>query len=109
MFQQLSNHKTKPKIQYSNSYSKLSKETDWTVIRKKIMNKWICRPDWCCLQIRKFLGPINDVNNTKLKLINGYFSLSGFRAGAINYQCIIKLKSEIFLEIKMRKNKGLWC
>lgn len=72
------------------------------------MSKWICKPDWCCLQIRRFLGSVGGSNNTKLKLISGYLCLSGFRPGAINYPCVVNLKSEVFNEIKLRKNKGTW-
>lgn len=97
MFQQLSRQK-----------NNFSKDSDWYDIRKSMLNKWMCKPDWCCLQIRRFLGYTKSASNIRLKLVSEYLSCSGFRTGAINYQCVIKLKSDIFNEIKNRKTKNNW-
>jgi hypothetical protein len=104
MFQNLSYHK--PKSSNKRSYTNLSKDTDWIVIRKKMMNKWMCKPDWCCLKIRRFLGSIQYSSIEKLKIVSSYFYMSGFRSGAIDYPCVVRLKQEVFNEIKSRKNKG---
>ena len=106
MFQQLSNHRPKPKKRYT--YSSLSKDTDWSILRKRLMNKWMCKPDWCCLQLRRFMGNMYQSDNTKLKIVSAYLYSSGFRPGAINYPCVVRLKSEVFNEVKKRKNKGNW-
>ena len=84
------------------------KDKDWPFLRKKIMNKWICKPDWCCLQLRRFLGRLLYSDLTKLKIVSTYLSSSGFRPGAINYQCVVNLKQDVFNEVKNRKNKGKW-
>ena len=84
------------------------KDTDWAFLRKKLMNKWICKPDWCCLKLRRYLGKLLYSDLTKLKIVTTYLSSSGFRPGAINYPCVVRLKQEVFNEVKNRKNKGNW-
>ncbi|RLD67273.1 MAG: hypothetical protein DRI84_02815 [Bacteroidetes bacterium] len=84
------------------------KDKDWWLIRKSLMNKWICKPDWCCLQIRRYLGRLQYSDKIKIQTVSFYLSLSGFRPGAINYPCVIRLKQDVFNEVKNRKNKGNW-
>ena len=84
------------------------KDTDWSFLRKKLMNKWICKPDWCCLKLRRYLGRLEYSDLTKLKIVTTYLSSSGFRPGAINYPPVVRLKQEVFNEVKNRKNKGTW-
>ena len=84
------------------------KDSDWAFLRKKLMNKWICKPDWCCLKLRRYLGNLIYSDLNKLKIVTSYLSSSGFRPGAINYPCVVRLKQEVFNEVKNRKNKGKW-
>lgn len=106
MLQQLSNHTTKGS--HKKSLTDLNKDPEWQFLRKKLLNMWMCKPDWCCLKIRKFLNSVSGAQNNKLKIVSSYLSSSGFRSGAINYPCVVKLKSEVFAEIKNRKSKGNW-
>ena len=100
--------KTKNHMTINKSFQDISKDSDWQFLRKKIMNKWICKPDWCCLQIRRYLGKVEYSDLNKLKIVSGYLSSSGFRPGAINYPCVVNLKQEIYNEVKSRKSKGTW-
>lgn len=98
----------KSHMSINTSMQDINKDQDWQLLRKQLLNLWMCKPDWCCMQLRKYLGWINKTSNNKLKIVSGYLSSSGFSAGAINGQCITKLKNEIFAEIKDRKGKGSW-
>jgi hypothetical protein len=87
----------------------LMKDPDWQFLRKKLLNKWMCRPDWCCMELRKYMGRyLNTSPNIKLKIVSTYLSSSGFRVGAINHPRITQLKTELYLEIKKRKNNNKW-
>jgi len=86
----------------------INKDLDWQLLRKTLMNKWICKPDWCCLKLRRYLGKLEYTALNKLKIVNGYLSSSGFRPGAINYPCVVNFKQEVFNEVKSRKTKGTW-
>jgi len=94
------------KEQHNKFLVDLIKDPEWQQLRKQMLNMWICKPDWCCFKIRRFLG--GSWTNNKLKIIASYLSSSGFKFGAINYPCLVKLKTEIFNEIKNRKSKGNW-
>jgi hypothetical protein len=100
--------KTKNHMTINKSLQDISKNSTWQDLRKQLMNKWICMPDWCCLQIRRFMGNLSYCDINKLKIVSGYLSSSGFRPGAINYPPVIRLKQEVFNEIKNRKTKGNW-
>ncbi len=104
MLRQLSNHTTKGS--HNKSLSDLVKDPEWIILRKQMLNLWMCKPDWCCLQLRKYLG--RTWSDNRLKIIGSYLSSSGFKTGAINYPCVIKLKAEVFNEIKKRKSKDNW-
>ena len=86
----------------------VTKDHDWQILRKRLMNKWMSKPDWCCLQLRRYIGNMYTSDINKLKIVNMYLSSSGFRPGAINHMCITKLKQDMNIEIKKRKNKGEW-
>jgi len=104
----MSSKKIKNKTNISKSFYDLSKDPEWQIVRKKLLNKWMCKPDWSCLQIRRYIGNMYTCHNNKLKIISGYLSSSGFRPGAIHRPCITKLRNEILDEIKKRKLKGTW-
>jgi len=84
------------------------KDPQWQEVRKSLLNSWMSRPDWCCLQLRKYLGSISKASVTKLRIVFNYVTGTGFRIGAISHQCITKLKAEISMEIKKRKAKDQW-
>lgn len=101
-------YKNKNHMTIKKSFQDMTKNPDWQILRKKIMNKWICKPDWCCLKIRRYLGKLEYTDLNKLKIVTGYLSSSGFKPGAINYPCVVRLKQEVFNEVKNRKNKNKW-
>ena len=82
------------------------KNKEWQSIRKSLLGQWSERPEWCCLQLRKFLGAITDTSNDKLRIIMNYLTGTGFRTGTIKNKCITKLRMQISMEMKKRKAKG---
>lgn len=88
--------------------AQLTRDAEWQKVRKQLLNRWMSMPDWCCLKLRKYLGPINSTPNNKIKIVMNYLTGTGFRTGRINHPCITKLRSELSMEIKKRKAKGTW-
>ncbi len=84
------------------------KDPKWQKVRKSLLGKWKTRPDWCCMQLRKYLGPINKTTNDKLRIVQNYLSGSGFRMGKIKHDCILTLRMEVKMEIHKRRSKNLW-
>jgi len=104
----LKQKKNRNHMSINKSFQDISKDPDWQQLRKHLLNKWMCKPDWCCLQLRRFIGDMYKCNKNKLIIVSGYLSSSGFSPNAIHGVRITKLKNEIFMEIKKRKNKDSW-
>ena len=90
------------------SIKDLVKDPEWQKIRKSLLGQWKSRPEWCCAQLRKYLGPISKTSNDKLKIVMNYLTGSGFRMGKIVHKCITELRTQISSEIKKRKAKNEW-
>ena len=90
------------------SISQLTKDPSWQIVRKSLLNQWSKRPDWCCAQLRKYLGPLNKTSNEKIKIVMNYLTGTGFRTGRIKHPCISNLRTQMSSEIKKRKAKGIW-
>lgn len=83
--------------------SKLVKDADWQDIRKSLLGQWSNNPEWCCKQLRDYLGDISSTSTDKLRIVMNYLTGTGFRTGTIKHQCIQDLRDEISKEMKKRK------
>lgn len=86
----------------------LVKDPEWIKIRQSLVGQWKSRPTWCCGQLRKYLGSLSSTHNNKLKIVMNYLTGSGFRMGKIKHECITNLRTQISMQIKVRKAKKEW-
>jgi len=86
----------------------LVKDKDWQILRRSLVGNWKKKPQWCCSQLRKFIGPLNKSSTKNLRIVKNYVTGSGFRLGIIKHPCINKLKIQIDSEIKAREAQGYW-
>lgn len=84
------------------------KDKEWQTVRERLLGQWSKRPEWCCGQLRQYLGPINKAPDKKLSIVMNYLTGTGFRTGRIKHPCISQLRTQISLEMKKRKAKGNW-
>lgn len=84
------------------------KSPKWQKVRQSLVGNWNLKADWCCLQLRKFISPMNKATVSELRIMMNYLTSSGFRMGKIKHPCIQPLRTEVSMEIKKRKAKGLW-
>jgi len=84
----------------------LVKDPEWQKVRKSLLGQWKEKPEWCCAQLKRYLG--SNPPNEKLKIVMNYLTGTGFRTGRISHPCIIKIRSQISMEIKKRKAKGTY-
>ena len=91
-----------------NPRNKLVKDPKWQAVRKSLLGQWAKRPDWCCGQLRKYLGPLNRTDNDKIRVVMNYLTGTGFRTGRIKPPCVVKLRQQMSSEIKKRKAKKEW-
>lgn len=87
--------------------SELVKDPHWQKVRKSLLGKWKENPDWCCQQLRNYLGPLSSAQYDKLRIVMNYLTGTGFRSGLIKPDCVIKLRGEISAEMKKRKFRGI--
>lgn len=86
--------------------SEFTKDPQWQSLRKSLLGQWTLRPDWCILQLKKYIGNIHTSDERRLKQTLNYLTGSGFRTGRISskeYPEISKLRAEISAELKKRK------
>jgi len=83
----------------------LVKNIDWQKTRESLLGNWSQYPDWCCKQLRTYLGPINSTSDDKLRITMNYLTGTAFRIGKIKPSCVLKLRAEISAEMKKRKFK----
>jgi hypothetical protein len=91
-----------------NPKNKLVRSSSWQAVRKSLLGQWSTRPEWCCSQLRKYLGPISGTSNDKIRVVMNYLTGTGFRTGRIKHPCISNLRMQMSSEIKKRKAKGTW-
>ena len=86
-----------------NPRNVLVNSAEWQRVRKGLIGQWSKRPEWCCAQLRKYLGPIQRASNDKLDVVMNYLTGTGFRTGRIKHPCIQLLRSRISAERRRRK------
>ncbi len=78
---------------------------EWQKVRKSLLNNWMKRPEWCCQQLRKYLGNVGTAPLPKLNVVMNYLTGTGFRTGRIKHSCIQSIRTQISMERKKRKAK----
>ena len=91
-----------------NPKNVLVRSEEWQAVRKSLLGQWKERPEWCCSQLRKYLGSISTTSNDKIKVVMNYLTGTGFRTGKIKHPCITALRTQLSSEIKKRKAKREW-
>jgi hypothetical protein len=92
----------------ANPKNKLVRSPEWQAVRKSLLGQWMKRPEWCCSQLRKYLGPISSTSKDKIKVVMNYLTGTAFRTGKIKPPCVIKLRQQLSMERKKRVAKGEW-
>ena len=83
--------------------SEITKDPSWQKVRVSLLGKWKEKPEWCCSQLRKYLGSIRTTSDDKLRIIMNYLTGTGFRTGRIKHPCISSIRGQISAETKRRK------
>lgn len=91
-----------------NPKNVLVKSRQWQQVRQSLLGKWKGNPEWCCSQLRKYLGNISSTHKEKIKVVMNYLTGSGFRTGRIKPPCVLKLRAQLSMERKKRQAKGEW-
>lgn len=91
-----------------NPKNKLVKSKEWQTVRKSLLGKWSSQPEWCCSQLRKYLGSIGTTSKDKIQVVQNYLTGTGFRTGKIKHSCITKLRLQLSMERKKRVSKKEW-
>lgn len=84
------------------------KDPSWQKVRESLLGKWKNEPEWCCNQLRNYLGNISTASNTQIRIVMNYLVGSGFRTGRIKNPCIVLLRTKLSMEIKKRKTENKW-
>ena len=91
-----------------NPKNKLVRSDAWQAVRKSLLGQWKERPEWCCSQLRKYLGNVSSTSNDKIKVVMNYLTGTGFRTGRIKHACISGLRAQMSSEIAKRKAQKQW-
>lgn len=91
-----------------NPKNKLVRSDEWQAVRKSLLGKWKEQPEWCCSQLRKYLGNVSSASKDKIKVVMNYLTGSGFRTGKIKHACISALRAQMSSERKRRVAKKEW-
>jgi hypothetical protein len=84
---------------------KLVKDPVWAKLRISFNGQWKARPEWCCSQLKKYMGTISSATDNRLGIVMDYLSGSGFSGGRVTIPCIKKLFASVSTEIEKRKIK----
>jgi hypothetical protein len=91
-----------------NPRNVLVRSSQWQAVRRSLLGQWSGRPEWCCSQLRRYLGSISATSNDKIKVVMNYLTGTGFRTGTIKHPCISKLRAQLSSERKKRQAQGKW-
>jgi len=85
------------------SVKEIVKRKDWQSLREKLKGTWTKTPTSNVSKLRKWLGPIRNTSDDKLRIVMNYLTGTGFRTGKIKHESISKLREQISKELKRRK------
>lgn len=88
--------------------SDLVKSPEWQKVRKSLLGQWNKKPDWCCMQLKRFLGNISSTSNDKIRIVMNYLTGTGFRLNKIKHPCILELRLKLKSERIKRISKNEW-
>ncbi len=91
-----------------NPKNVLVKSPEWQAVRKSLLGQWKERPEWCCSQLKRYLGNVSTTSKDKIKVVMNYLTGSGFRTGKIKHPCISRLRLLLSMERKKRVAKKEW-
>jgi hypothetical protein len=91
-----------------NPKNVLVKSPEWQRVRKSLLGNWKNKPNWCCGQLRKYLGAISFTSNDRIKVVMNYLTGTGFLTGTIKHPCISKLRTHLSMERKKRVAQKEW-
>lgn len=91
-----------------NPKNVLVRSSQWQAVRRSLLGQWSTRPEWCCSQLRRYLGSVSATSNDKIKVVMNYLTGTGFRTGRIKHPCITKLRAQLSSERKKRQAQGKW-
>lgn len=91
-----------------NPKNVLVRSPEWQAVRQSLLGKWKEKPEWCCNQLRQYLGSISSTSKDKIKVVQNYLTGTGFRTGKIKHACITKLRIQLAMERKKRVSKKEW-
>lgn len=86
----------------STPMSELVKDPEWQKVRASLEGQWSSRPEWCCQQLRKYLGNTKTTTKNKMRIVQNYLVGTGFRTGKIKHPCITRLRNDISAEFARR-------
>lgn len=92
----------------ANPKNKLVRSDSWQAVRKSLLGQWKNKPEWCCGQLRSYLGSISTTDNDKIRVVMNYLTGTGFRTGTIKHPCISAIRQAMSAEIKSRKEQKKW-
>ena len=93
----------------ANPKNVLVNSAEWQAVRNSLKGgPWAESPEWCCVQLRKYLGNVSSAHKDKLKVVQNYLVGSAFRMKKIVHPCISKLRIQISMERKKRIAKHEW-
>ena len=89
-----------------NPKNVLVRSSQWQAVRKSLLGQWAEKPEWCCSQLRKYLG--SNPSKDKIKVVMNYLTGTGFRTGRIKHPCISKLRVQLSMQRKKMVAKKEW-
>ena len=69
--------------------------SDWQSLRVTFVGTWKYTPVENVKKLREFLGPIENGDEEKLRIVHNYLTGSGFRIGVISHPDIDTLLKEV--------------
>jgi len=91
-----------------NPKNKLVRSDEWQKVRQSLLGKWMKEPEWCCTQLKKYLGALNKTDNDRIRVVMNYLTGTGFRTGKIKPPCAVSLRQQLSSEITKRKAQKSW-
>ncbi len=86
----------------------LVNDKKWKILRYSLIGQWKKAPQYCCIQLKNYLGKLNKTSTKKLRIVKEYLSKNSFRTGGLRHSCINKLRVQISNELYAREVQGYW-
>ena len=81
----------------------------WQKLRDELRGTWKGNEFRNCHKLKQYMGgSVQSATNVQLVIVMNYLTGTGFRTGAIKSPEITKLRKDISIEVKSRKENGKW-